>query len=84
MINLFAAFVDLFPHLSCFLGDFSNRDSGILRLDAFSARVQPQHVGTHWPLRGSGVLHLFLLERKKGLGLDVLKTMYFEDHKADG
>lgn len=62
--NLPAAFVDLFPHLSGFLGDFCDRDSRILGLDPLSVRIQPQHVGAHGSLRGSCILHLLLLVKE--------------------
>lgn len=65
LLHLLLIFAQLPPHLSGLLGDFCDRDARILRLDALTARVQPEHVGAHWPLGTTGIFLLLLLRLKK-------------------
>ena len=64
--HLLILFAQLSPHLSGLLGDLCDGDARVLRLDALAAGVQPQHVGTHWPLGAAGIFLLLLLRLKKG------------------
>lgn len=58
--HLFLLFAELFPHFSSLFRDFGDRDPWVLRFDAVSTGIQPQHVGAHWSLWGVDVLYLFL------------------------
>lgn len=65
--HLLLVFAQLSPHLAGFLGYLCDGDARVLRLDPLAAGVEPQHVGTHWPLGAAGIFLLLLLEMKKRL-----------------
>lgn len=58
--HLLLVLAQLPPHFSSLLGNFCDGDSGVLRLDSFTAGVQPHHVGAHRPLGGASIFLLSL------------------------
>lgn len=68
--NLLLVFAQLSPHFSGLLRYLCDGDAGVLRLDSLTARVEPQHVGTHRPLGAAAIFLLLLLQikgKKNGL-----------------